>query len=333
MPRLIHANPTLPRSLEALMQGNLYAAATSSYTNATHFAAAACDNTGALLIADGPLQPVCSLGSINWPQLGYTVTIDSQGKVTATPHSSAYTEGTSYYRFNDSSSSSKNWLLGFSVDSYDYHPRIQRTPTIPANLVAALPANSPRASKMPLLGGYAGHAEYFEATTWNDANYRLKARRHQHPGILLSFPLIGVSKVRLFIGYEITLNGSSMHPDGYLEAPIQACFAAIKGPERLFHWPDTLELDTTLGDGYGSGIKPTASLNLTTPLTSLVDKAYHTATWDLDIPPSGLGIFWVELEPFAYSTFAQEAMRLKNNAAFWQSLYFRAQIQNAIALP
>lgn len=356
MPRPIHPIPTagkdlpltgdlhflsaIPGTNTLYIDENFLLASASSYAESTGAAALACSATGELLCRDKPtpIQPVCSLGSIAWPESGYDIQINQAGTVTKTSRNQAYTTAKSIgHREVADSKQDRELFIGLYVNSYNYNPRIWRTTSLSQALLNALPENSARAGTMPIIGGHTGKSEYFSATPNYYAydEYVLEARRCQHTGTLLSFPLRGVSSVRLSIGYDLTLNGNSMHPDGSITVPLRACFVPVKGDARLTHWPtwpQTVEFDAELGDGYGSGLKPTLTLDLTTTLYKLVSKEFHSAEWDLPVPASGLGIFWVELDPFKYSNFAEKMIRTQFNSDHWQSLSFRAQITQAIAL-
>lgn len=341
MPRPIHpihaaGSSAIPLSLSDLQSA--ISSASTNYATATRYAAFACDHTGALILPDGPIQPVCSLGSIAWPRLGYDITIASDqaatdpGKLTATSNTQAVTRATSNYR-GSSVSESRLFFISDTVASTNYFPRIQRRTTLPQGLLAALPEASPRAGSLPVI---SHGKETFSATTFENADYLLKAERTEYPGLLLSFPLLGVQRVRLRIAYDFTYSGNRMHYDGSITIPLRACFVPVKATTRLTHWPtwpETLSFDAEYSAYYGSGLVPTNTLSLQQTLYALGSSETFVAQWDLDVPPSGLGLFWIELDPFQYLTFARDMIHEKYNLDIWQSITFRAQITQALALP
>ena len=340
MPRPIHPIPTAggiaPLSLSDIQSA--LSAASTNYATATRYAAIACDHSGALILPDGPIQPVCSLGSIAWPELGYDITIASDqaatdpGKLTATSRPSAKTIATSNYR-GSSVSESRLFFISDTVASTNYFPRIQRRTALPKDLLAALPEASPRAGSLPVI---SGGQEYFSATLFEDVDYTLKATRTENGGHLLSFPLLGVQRVRLRIVYDFTYSGNRLNYDGAISIPLRACFVPVKADVRLTHWPSwpyALNFDAEYNAYYGSGLIPTNTLSLQQTLYALGTSQTFVAQWDLDIPPSGLGLFWVELDPFKYLTFAREMIHERYNLSIWQSLTYRARISQALALP
>lgn len=338
---MIHPIPTagssaIPLSLETLQSAP--SAASTNYATATRYAAFACDHSGALILPDGPIQPVCSLGSIAWPKLGYDITIASDqaatdpGKLTATSNTKeAATRAISHYR-GSSVSQSRLFFISDTVASTNYFPRIQRRTALPKDLLAALPEASPRAGSLPII---SGGQEYFSATLFEDVDYTLRASRTESLGILLSFPLIGVPRVRLRIVYDFTYSGNRLNYNGSITIPLRACFVPVKADARLTHWPtwpDTLNFDAEYNAYYGSGLIPTNTISLQKTLYALGTSETFVTEWELDVPASGLGLFWIELDPFQYLTFAREMIHENFNLDIWQALSFRARITQALAL-
>lgn len=348
MPRPIHPIPTVglssnggiaPVRFEDLK--NRLGAASTNYTTATHYAALACDHAGALIIPDGPIQPVCSLGSIAWPETGYNITINRKdaatnpGKLTATVRADASTLATSHYK-GTSATASKLDFLTDTVAGTKYFPRINRRKTLSNTLLAALPENTPRAGSMPLLGKGLAGAQAFLSREFSYIDYLLKAERREAPGLLLSFPLIGVQRVRIIIGYEFTYSGSRMHRDGAISIPLRACFVPVIGDKRLTHWPEwpsTLNFDAEYSPYYGSGLIPTKTCSLEQTLYALGTSETFIAEWELDVPPSGLGLFWIELDPFQYFNFASKMIHAEFDNEVYQAISYTAQIIQALALP
>lgn len=335
--RYIHAMPIAGKDLPigllssyAMDSLPLLPAATAEGNNLTGYAALACDQNGTLLCSRRPVNlcPCAILGTINWPQLGYDISVAESGATEVTTNASAVT---SINTARDWGTEEKNRLYAIydGPASGDYYPRIKRTKILPANLISALPENSPRASTFNRSLG--GQKETFYAIPRNYADHRIKITRREYPGLLLSFPLIGVETVRLSIVYESTLDGSNMHPSGTMEVPLRAAFAPIKADSRLFAWPSSVEFDADEVAGYGSGIVPTTTLSLAHTHYAL-GKATGTAAFDITVPASGLGIFWVELDPWQYITFASKMIRSDRTDEHWQDLEFLAKIYHAAAI-
>lgn len=348
MPRPIHPIPTVGLSSNGGIAPVKFedldprlGAASTNYTTATHYAALACDNSGALIIPDGPIQPVCSLGSIDWPKTGYYVTINPKnaatdpGKLTAEVNASGDTIAISYYKGTNATSSKLDFLTD-TVAGTKYFPRINRRKTLSNALLAALPENTPRAGYMPTLGKGVAGAQAFISKEFSYTNYLLKAERREAPGLLLSFPLIGVQRVRIIIGYEFTYSGSRMHRDGAISIPLRACFVPVVGDKRLTHWPEwpsTLNFDAEYSPYYGSGLVPTQTCSLEQTLYALGTSEIFYTEWELDVPPSGLGLFWTELDPFQYFNFASKMIHAEFDTEISQQISYIAEITQAIALP
>lgn len=303
--------------------------------SSTNYAAIACDEKGAILCAKRPLllSPCVSLGKINWPEKGFEVQIHENGTISKSESSQAFTRILSSYRASDSPAENKAIFVQKYLTNSQYIPRILRTVSLTQAQTDALPEKTPRAATMPYLDGWKGRGEYFSCKKFSDVYYNLTAERYERTGLLLSFPLFGIKKVRLKIKIEIDLKGSTMFKTGRIEVPFRACLVPIAGTERLFYWPYILQLNTREQSTSGSGVAPVSTHAMTKTLTKLGTSTYSAQDWDINIPPSGLAIIWVDLDPAKYQDFAKAMLREESDVNAWASMDFRAKIANAIALP
>lgn len=291
--------------------------------------AIAAEPSGAIFLGRRPLNiaPVCSLGTINWGGLGYEVI--------------AYDTSTTVNNISEARSTVQNlrtWSSSRRADTCalidgQYKPKLLRTPTLSQTLLEALPTNSPRATSGTLT--FATSTTRYRADQWNAAGGSDKIEREELKGRLLSFPMLGVQRVIISILIEATISGTPL--EQAFEIPLRACFIPVSGTERLYDWPSTLSFDAQdgLALGYGSGLIPTITKNIPVLLSTDNSITYSSdAQFEVEVPPSGLGILFAEINPLGanYWTFARSIMRDNGvGAAFDTTLKWTAKVYAVLA--
>ena len=290
--------------------------------------ALACDRDGALVTQNWKspkgIAPCCFAGWPGWEVRGFTGSSDAAFNFNGSFSNRSSVSQIDYWGQESDGVSRMRELAAVALNMHDTVPRVYRKLNPAQSIVDGF------GSWMRDNGLWLAQDNYEQFKAYSDRHYR--GRRWEDGGMMVSFPMIGIKRVRLVFGWHFKVSGSAL--PSAITCPLRVCFSPVVGEKRLFFWPEdgTLRFEGDDAYDYACGFRSPQTFDLSTALPLSGESGFKSAAFDIDVPASGLGHMWCEIDPWKYQAYATEMMRPSVEGLFDTKVYTTCYLWYAKAI-